>query len=154
MSPQIPHYRPWWRLKSYLKEGNVIQYLLSGFIVFGADYVAFFICYRLLHIDLALATAIAYVIGLVTNFALLRYWAFARQAQRDYFVTGTFKYAVWLAINYVLTYFALKYLQQLWGISPFIGKFIVAFFMTFWNYAGYKLWVFKGPKTHTVHFGL
>jgi putative flippase GtrA len=153
MSPQIPHYRPWWRLYYYLKEGNVVQYLLSGFIVFGADYAAFFACYQLLHIGLALATAIAYVIGLTTNFVLLRYWAFARQAQRDYFVTGTTKYAVWLAVNYVLTYFALKYLQQQFRISPFIGKFIVSFFMTFWNYAGYKLWVFKGPRTHSVILG-
>ncbi|HSX27956.1 MAG TPA: GtrA family protein [Candidatus Saccharimonadales bacterium] len=151
MSPRVAHYRPWWRIITYLKEGAILQYLLSGIIVFGADYLAFFASYRLGKIELALATAIAYVIGFVTNFLLLRYWAFARDAQRDYFVTGTFKYGVWLAINYGITYMALKFLQEWLGISPFLGKFVVAFFMTFWNYAGYRFWVFKGPQFHSVH---
>ena len=154
MSPQVPHYRPWWRVISYLREGSVLQYLISGTIVFGADYASFFVCYQVLHLDLALATAIAYVIGLSTNFLLLRYWAFARQAQRDYFMTGTAKYILWLAVNYILTYLALKYLQLWLDLTPFLGKFVVAFFMTFWNYAGYKLWVFKGPKSHSVKIGV
>lgn len=152
MSPQVPHYRPWWRLARYIKEGNVVQYMVSGIIVFGADYLAFFIGYQVAGLELALATAIAYVVGFSTNFVLLRYWAFARQAQRDYFVTGTFKYGVWLAINYVITYLMLKYLQEWAGLTPFLGKFVVAFFMTFWNYAGYKLWVFKGPQFHSFRF--
>ena len=148
----MPHYRPWWRLTTYLHEGAVVQYLVSGVLVFGADYLTFFLTYQILHIELALATAIAYVVGFSTNFLLLRYWAFAREAQKDYFFTGTIKYGIWLAINYGLTYLMLKYLQEWAGLTPFLGKFVVAFFMTFWNYAGYKVWVFKGPQFHSVRF--
>jgi len=152
MSPRVAKYRPWWRFDLYLKDKTVWEYLLSGVIVFGADYVAFFVCYQLFELELALSTAIAYVIGFCTNFILLRYWAFARQAKRDYLVTSTAKYALWLALNYVITYLMLKYLQQWGGLSPYLGKFVVAFFMTFWNYAGYKVWVFKGPRFHSVRF--
>ena len=152
MSPRVPHYRPWWRLVSYLREGAVVQYLVSGVLVFGADYVTFFAAYQLLELNLALSTGVAYVVGLTTNFLLLRYWAFARQAQRDYFFTGTVKYALWLGLNYLITYAMLKYLQAGVDLTPYLGKFVVAFFMTFWNYAGYKLWVFKGPESHSLKF--
>lgn len=155
MSPtKLPKYRPWWRFWTYIKEGSILKYVITGTIVFGADYIVFFICYQLLHFELALATGVAYVVGLVTNFILLRYWAFASSAQRDYFVTNTAKYAVWLAINYGITYTILRTLEVAFDMSPYLGKFVVAFFMTFWNYAGYKVWVFKGPKAHSVRFGL
>lgn len=152
MNTKLSPYRPWWRIQKYLREGAVLQYAATGAIVFGADYAAFFACYQLLHLNLATATAIAYVVGFITNFILLRYWAFAKNAKRDYLVTSTLKYGVWLAVNYVITYLMLKYLQQWAGLSPYLGKFVVAFFMTFWNYAGYQLWVFRGPRSHKVRF--
>src|SRR5688572_9526154 len=123
MSPRVSPYRPWWRIIRYLKRGDIWQYLVSGMIVFGADYLVFFGVYQLLHLELAWATGAAYSVGWITNFILLRYWAFARQAQRDYLITGTFKYGVWLAINFVITYLLLKYLQQWGGLTPYIGKF-------------------------------
>lgn len=155
MSPtKLPQYRPWWRFWTYLKQGVILKYLATGTIVFGADYLVFFGCYKLIDLNLALSTGVAYIVGLVTNFILLRYWAFASDAQKDYLITGTAKYAIWLAINYGITYTMLRSFEVIWDLSPFLGKFLVAWFMTFWNYAGYKVWVFKGPKSHTVRFGL
>jgi putative flippase GtrA len=142
------------KLRRAIKRGAVIPYVLEGTLVFWIGYLLFFICYRLLHIELAVATAVSYIVGLGTNFILIRYWVFAEQALEDYLHVGILKYGFFLAINFGITYVMLKFLQEWLGISPFIGNFIVAFFMTGWNYLNYRLWVFKGPSAHRSRFGL
>lgn len=145
----------WFRsLLQQITRAAVPQYLATGILVYAIDYAAFFCSYSLFHFNLATATAVAYILGLVSNFLFIRFWVFARQSQDDYFVTSVTKYVLFLTVNFFITYAMLKYQQQWFGISPYIGKFIVAFFMTFWNYFGFRLWVFKGPKQHLFRFGL
>ncbi|HEV2412548.1 MAG TPA: GtrA family protein [Candidatus Saccharimonadales bacterium] len=133
------------RLHRELKEWVVIPYLLEGQIYFWSGYLVFVLCYHFLGFRLFPSTAIQYVFGLIINFILVRYWVFAKQARRDHLKAGIIKYGLYLALNYFVTYFLLKGMQDYLDITPYIGQFIAAGFMTFWNYFNYRTWVFKGP---------
>ena len=127
-----------------LMHESVIQYLSTGVVVFYADYLVFYAGYTKLGIHLALAQAAAYIVGVVTNFFMERYWVFKRQTKREKVEKETKRYIVVLIINYLITYVILRVLQH-YGISPLWGKYAAAFFFTFWNYVIFRFWVFKGP---------
>ena len=126
-----------------LQKAAVPQYLATGVLVFVVDYCAFFVCYQIVGLQLAAATAIAFLIGLATSFVLSRTWVFAGQVKGERIHKSAVRYVIFLAATYAVIYLCLKFLQQWFSVSPYIGKFGVSFFLTFWNYFGYKFWVFR-----------
>ena len=129
-----------WRM---ILKGSVIQYLITGIIVFYADYLTFFVFYNHFQWSVAVAQAPAYVSGIVVNFLLERLWVFKNQTKKDPVQKETLRYVVILVVNYVITVVILRALKTQ-GISPLWGKYIAAFFFTFWNYIVFRFWVFKG----------
>jgi len=129
-----------------LRKAAVPQYLATGVLVFAVDYCAFFVCYQLLGLQLAVSTAIAFLIGLATSFILSRTWVFAAQVKGERLRKSAVRYVIFLVATYALIYLFLKFLQQWFLISPYVGKFGVSFFLTFWNYFGYKFWVFRAAR--------
>ena len=125
---------------------TIIQYLVSGALTSGSDYTVFFICLNMLNAGLLIATVAAYIVGLVVSFLLNRYWVFDQNASGSQFATNVWRYSTLLIVNLLITYAMLWALEQWFGISPLIGKFIVWFFMIFWIYAADKFWVFRGPR--------
>lgn len=143
-----PYYRApyFYRLQRSGELGTVTLYLVTSAVVSGVDYATFWLFYNPLSVGLLEATAVAYVAGLVTSYALNRYWVFVKNASGQQFTTSVFRYATLLLVNFILTYLMLWAMQDLLGISPFIGKFVVWTFLIFWNYAMDKIWVFRGPR--------
>ncbi len=131
-----------WRL---VLKGAVIQYLVTGIIVFYADYLTFYIGFNHFDLTVPVAQAPAYVVGIVVNFILERAWVFKNQTKRDPIKKETRRYAIVLVINYAITVVILEVLER-YGISPNWGKYLAAFFFTFWNYVVFRFWVFKGPE--------
>lgn len=122
---------------------TAIAYILAGALVAASDYITFTL---LLPHGLLWATVTAYLVGLTTSYALNRYWVYRRKAEEQSVTTSVSRYITMLAVNLLLTYIFLWLLETYVGISPFIGKFIVGFFMFFWIYLTNRLWVFKGQK--------
>lgn len=129
-------------------KGSVIQYLITGIIVFYADYLTFYILFNHFGAGLAVSQAPAYVVGIVVNFVMERGWVFKHQTKKDPVEKETKRYIVVLIANYAITVGILELLEN-FGISPLWGKYGAAFFFTFWNYVVFRFWVFKGPdKKH------
>lgn len=143
-----PYYRApyFYRLQRSGELLTIILYLVTSAIVSGVDYATFWLFFHPFGVGLFEATAAAYVAGLITSYVLNRYWVFEKNATGQQFHTSIFRYATLLLVNFVITYVMLWAMQDLLGISPFIGKFVVWTFLIFWNYIMDKIWVFKGPR--------
>lgn len=143
-----PYYRApyFYKLQRSGELMTIVQYLVTSAIVSAVDYASFWLVFNPLHADLFVATAVAYVAGLITSYVLNRYWVFQRNAAGEQFATSAFRYGTLLIVNFLITYVLLLVMQDWLGISPFIGKFVVWTFFIFWNYAMDKVWVFKGPR--------
>lgn len=123
---------------------SVPQYLIAGIIVFYSDYLVFWIGYSKLALGIVVAQAFAYLVGVVVNFVMERYWVFERISKGESAEKETPRYIAVLIANYFITVLILEILSQ-FGISPLWGKYGAAFFFTFWNYAVFRFWVFKAP---------
>ena len=123
-----------------------VAYIVSGFITSAADYLTFTLFFTLIPIGLFQATVIAYIVGLVVSYIQNRYWVFRKGAGRQAEATNLWRYAVFLLINLGITYLMLWALQTYFGLTPYLGKFVVGFFMFFWIYLGNTYFVFRGPK--------
>lgn len=143
-----PYYRApyFYRLQRSGELGTIVQYLVTSAIVSGVDYGTFWLFFNPLGTGLFTATAVAYVAGLITSYVLNRFWVFKKNAAGQEFRTSIFRYGTLLLVNFILTYVLLWAMQELLGISPFLGKFVVWTFLIFWNYIMGKIWVFKGPR--------
>lgn len=139
--------RPYYHTSLYARidKKNIFVYLAAGIIITVADYGTFTGLY-LAGAGLLVATIIAYIFGLIVSYYLNRYWVFSKGANLQKTVTNLWRYGAFLLINLLITYAMLDRMEAWYGLSPFIGKFVVGFFMIFWVYAGDKYWVFKGPK--------
>lgn len=129
-----------------LDKALLMAYMLTGALVTLADYATFTLCFSVFATGLLAATVTAYVVGLVVSYVLNRYWVFRKSADRQSQATSVWRYVVFLAINLAITYAGLWAMEQWFGITPYIGKFIVNIFMFFWIYIGDTYWVFRGEK--------
>lgn len=128
---------------------SVPQYLITGLVVFYSDYLIFWIGYRKLALGLVVAQAFAYIVGVVVNFVMERYWVFERISKGESAQKETPRYVVVLITNYLITVALLEILES-FGISAMWGKYFVAFFFTFYNYVIFRFWVFKAPRRKLV----
>src|SRR6266550_2707054 len=125
---------------------TIVQYLVTSAVVSGIDYALFVLCYNVFNTGLFEATAVAYVGGLITSYILNRYWVFKKNAHGQQFATSVFRYGSLLFVNFLITYGMLWAMQEWFGLSLLIGKFVVWTFLIFWNYFMEKVWVFRGPR--------
>jgi putative flippase GtrA len=130
----------------------IIFYLAAGLVTSATDYALFFVFYNIVPTGLLVATIIAYIGGLLVSFGLSRFWVFRKNARGERFGTSVWRYLALLAVNLLITYGMLWALQAWFGLTPLLGKFVVWTYLTFWNYAANKYWVFKGPRLVKNHF--
>jgi putative flippase GtrA len=131
---------------SRIDRGQVIAYMVTGAVVTLADFGAFAFLFSSMNVGLFTATVGAYIVGLIVSFVLSRYWVFRKGADRQSSVTSLWRYAVFLIVNLGITYLMLWAMETWFGITPYIGKFVVNAFMFFWIYLGNTYWVFAGER--------
>jgi putative flippase GtrA len=131
---------------SRIDRTQLVAYMVTGAVVTAADYGAFVLFFSVWNLGLFLATVGAYIVGLIVSYILSRYWVFRKGADKQSGATSVTRYIVFLAINLLLTYLMLWAIERWFGITPYIGKFVVNFFMFFWIYLGNTYWVFAGEK--------
>ena len=127
-----------------LQSANFKKYLISGFTAFFVDFMTFRTMYVVLNIDLKLSTASGIILGFITSFLLQKFWSFkgsqAKKAHHQVLI-----YIFLTAVNTLFTELVIKELENT-GIkhSPEIGKLIATGFIVIWNFAAFKLIVFRG----------
>lgn len=131
-------------------KAQAIAYPVSGALVTLSDYLTFTVFFSLLNTGLLQATVVAYIVGLVVSYLLNRYWVFRKGANKQSERTSVVRYAIFLAVNLVITYAMLWAMENWFGISPYIGKVVVNVFMFFWIYLGDTYFVFRGIKTGPI----
>jgi putative flippase GtrA len=129
-----------------IDRGQLIAYMVTGAVVTLADYGTFAFFFSVLNQGLFAATVVAYIVGLIVSYIFSRYWVFRKGADRQSSATNVWRYATFLIFNLGITYLMLWAMETWFGITPYIGKFIVNFFMFFWIYFGNTYWVFAGEK--------
>jgi putative flippase GtrA len=131
---------------SRIDRGQLVAYMVTGAVVTLSDYGTFALFFSVFNQGLFTATVVAYVVGLIVSYILSRYWVFRKGADRQSSATNLWRYATFLIFNLGITYLMLWAMERWFGITPYIGKFIVNFFMFFWIYLGNTYWVFAGEK--------
>ena len=124
----------------------LVEYMLAGALTTASDYATFSVSFSMLNQGLLAATIYAYIVGLAVSFVFNRYVVFKKTADRQSMSTSVWRYATFLLVNLGITYLILAFLENNFGITPYLGKFVVGAFMFFWIYLGNKLWVFQGER--------
>lgn len=135
---------------SRVDKSKAVAYPLSGALVSLSDYASFAFFFTLLSSGLLWATVGAYIVGLVVSYGLNRFWVFRDQASQQGEATNVWRYLVFLGVNLLITYAMLWAFETWFGISPYIGKVLVGFFMFFWIYIGDNYFVFRGARTGPI----
>lgn len=115
---------------------SVLGYLAGGGAYFWSAWLI--ITFATPVIGLWWANIIGNTIGVILNYLAQRFLAFPGN---NIFNSG-WKFATITLVNFVISYFILKFLTNL-GIPLWLAQFFSAGFFTIWNYGWYKLWVFK-----------
>lgn len=135
---------------SRIDRAQLVAYMVTGALVTGADFGTFTLLDMVFKQNLLVATIGAYIVGLIVSYVLSRYWVFRKGADNQSSSTNLWRYAVFLLVNLGITYAMLWAMETWFGITPYIGKFVVNFFMFFWIYLGNTYWVFAGERVGPI----
>lgn len=128
------------------------EYMVTGGVWFWSGYIIIVVLDG--HIGLFWANFIGNAVGITLNFLLSKYWVF-KTKKKSKNNDAAWRYIIYTGLNaFLLNYLILYGLQDGLGIDPAIGQFIASAFFTVWNFAWYKLWVFKdhpAPPRRTKH---
>lgn len=117
------------------------EYLVSGGVYFWSGYGMFALLWSGLGWQLWWAKLAANVFGWSVNYALQRFWVFGQNMSARRRVHVSQRYIGITLVDFLLDYLIVAGLRHV-GVSPYIGQFVSAAFMTVWNYYWYRFWVF------------
>jgi putative flippase GtrA len=122
-----------------------VRYLIVGVLSLGVDYGGLLLLYRGMDAPLAVATTVSFLIGLVFNFLLTKFWTF-NSAATKHSVRQSVRQAAMVAVlvvcNIGVTNAVVVWLQHI-HIGPEISKLLTTAMITLWNYILYKKVIFK-----------
>lgn len=125
---------------------RLIAYSITGGAWFWSGYLTFALCYSVFGWDLWWAKLTANVVGITVNFILERIWVFDRGRRNKRLTVVTERYVILTLVNFVIDYLIVRGLQDLFGLTPYLGQFVSAGFFYLWNYLWYKYWVFAAER--------
>ena len=120
---------------------QLFRYLWVGGISFIIDYISLFIFTEYLHINYLISAAIAFILGLTTNYQLSTIWVFNNSRLNNKFTEFTIFSIIGiigLGLNEVIIYICSEYLNLYYMISKLISTAVVFF----WNFMGRKYILF------------
>jgi putative flippase GtrA len=117
---------------------SFIKYLLIGGSAFVVEYLLFLLLRTFLHY--ILANVIVYTIMFWCVFLANKYINFKI---RDNFLKQLLRYTILYFINLVITNLLLYLLSEYFMVDTAIGKFFVSGVACLWNFALYKLVIYK-----------
>ena len=127
-----------------LKTKNNIQFVkfaLIGLLNTAVHYAVFIACYRIININLIMATTIGYCAGMLNSFLMNRSWTFQ--------MSGRFKFSEFyrfVAVNLValiVNSLSLYFFVAVCGIVEEVSQIVAIVFSLLINYIGNKFWTFN-----------
>lgn len=120
----------------FFTKRSVLGYIAGGGAYFWSSWLI--ITFGAPHIGLWWANIIGNVVGIFLNYLAQSFLAFPGKN----ILNSGWKFVVLSIANLAISYLILSGLQKV-GIPLWLAQFFSAGFFTIWNYAWYKLWVFK-----------
>ena len=120
---------------------RLVRYLLVGVVSFSLDVGVLWLAYRVLHLPIAVATTMGFVLGLAFNFSASKLFTFGVSSDTR---GQTLRYAALLGVNYVLT-LAVVSASEAWGPGYLVGKVCAVGLTVALNYFVLGHWVFVSP---------
>lgn len=134
-------------IKHYFK-GNtsntivqLFRYIWVGGLSFVIDYISLFLFTEYLHINYLISAAIAFILGLITNYQLSTIWVFNNSRLNNKFTEFTIFSIIGiigLGLNEIIIYICSEFLNLYYMISKLISTVVVFF----WNFLGRKYILF------------
>lgn len=121
-----------------------VRYVIVGLISVGIDYSTLLAAYRVFSLDLPVATTIGFLVGLLVNFLLNKFWAFQADHSTKRSVQQGLMVALLVGFNLLVTNIVIVYLHR-WHVGPEVSKVLTTGMITLWNYVLYKKLIFKTP---------
>lgn len=125
---------------------RLVSYSVTGGAWFWSGYAMFAVADQFLGLSLWWAKLLANITGITVNFILERIWVFGDSRRHKRLTVVTERYFFLTLANFVIDYLIVRFLKDVFGISPYIGQFVSAGFFYGWNYLWFKYWVFGSAR--------
>ncbi len=119
------------------------KYILAGIVSWAADYGGLLLLYYPGGLPLGVATTVAFIFGLSVNFALMKYWVFARSRRGKQAVLSQGAQYIALSLFNLLITNVVIYALSKHGIGPEISKILTTAMIVCWNFLIYRRVMFK-----------
>ncbi len=126
---------------------SFVRYLIVGILSVCVDYGGLLAAYHLLGVDLAVATTGAFLVSLIFNFLLTKFWTFSVEGTKHTVKHSLRQIVMMTALvcfNLAVTNLAVVWLNRA-GIGPEISKLLTVGMVMMWNFVIYKKIIFKHP---------
>ncbi len=131
----------------YLYNHHFVRYLFVGGSTFVIDFGLLFALHGKAHVNLAIATSLAYWISIAYNFSLNRHWTFSQRDKSD-LRRHLSTYLVLLGFNYLFTVIFIDLVSH--HINYLAAKAIAVLISMSWTYFVYKNYIFTGKQPETT----
>lgn len=121
---------------------QLFKYGLVGGIAYSVDFGSLFFLTDVIKIHYLISAAIAFILGLLTNYALSVFWVFSKRALEDKraeFLIFSIIGIIGLGLNEVIIWFFTESIHFHYLISKVVSTFVVFF----WNFFARKKILFS-----------
>ena len=118
----------------------LFRYLFVGGSSFILDLGILTLLYKVLGLNITMATSVAFWLAVIYNFILTRSWTFSVR-EKQQLKKHAALYACLLTANYLITTIFMLLTNNILYYA--LAKTIIVIAQTFWNYPIYKYLIFK-----------
>src|SRR5262249_48317497 len=145
----MPRFRALFQGKTSNTLVQLFRYGLTGGLAFLLDFGSLYVLYHVFAVHYVGAAALAFLLGLATNYAVSVVWVFDQRTVKDPFVEFLM-FALLGVVGLGITEATLLVLTGLWDVPVMVSK-VVATGLTFmWNFGSRKLTLFSEAPAEGV----
>lgn len=126
------------QIKNHPASRQLVKFLIIGTIGTIISYSTFLILLKIFQIHYLIANATAFIIGVSFGYYFNSKWSFDSKNAKLFH-----RYFAFYLTSLVLSTIILKIIVEYFQIIPEIANIITIFIITYYNFFGVKLWVFK-----------
>lgn len=134
------------RIVTGVQSKSLVKFFVVGGLSFGIDYGLLLVLFHIFQWQLAVATTTAFLIGLLVNFLLNKYWTFEAPRGARHAARQSVLYALLVGFNLLFTDIFIVSLAA-WHVRPEFSKPMASAIIMILNYVLYQKVIFKPHKT-------
>lgn len=121
---------------------QLFRYVFVGGIAFVADWGMMVFLHEAIHTNVYIATAIAFVFGLIVNFVLSKIFVFQEASERTGTAGEFIAYGIIGVVGLLFTEVIMWLLLKI-GVLYMIAKIVAAAIVLIWNFVARKILLYK-----------